>query len=288
MSASAKKTYRPETRLVQSGTLALAIRRNVRGDVSDSRLCLRHRGAGRGALQGRRSRLSVFALRQSDRRHVRAAHGGVRRRRGRARHRHRHGRGHHLAGRPAQGRRSRGGVESHVRLLPLRRRGLSAALRRRLDLGRRLQSRRLEKCGAAEHQDVLSRKPDQSGARSHRHRRSGEDRARGRRHLGGRQCVRHAAVPEPARARRRLRRLFGDQAHRRAGALPRRRRARLAEIHHGQDPCADPPDRAVDVAVQRLGAAQEPGDARGARAAADRQRRDCRGGARRASRRSRA
>ncbi len=43
------------------------------------------------------------------------------------------------------------------------------------------------------------------------------------------------------------------------------------------------PDRPVDVAVQRLGAAQEPGDAGGAGAAADRQRGDARGGARRAS-----
>ena len=57
--------------------------------------------------------------------------------------------------------------------------------------------------------------------------------ARGRRHLGGRQCLCHAAVPEPARARRRLRGLFGHQAHRRAGPLLGRRRAGLAEIHYG-------------------------------------------------------
>ena len=56
----------------------------------------------------------------------------------------------------------------------------------------------------------------------------------------------------------RLRRLFGDQAHRRTGTLPRRRHSRLAKIHHGQDPRAASPDRAVDVAVQCLGPAQEP------------------------------
>ena len=59
------------------------------------------------------------------------------------------------------------------------------------------------------------------------------------------------------------------------------------EIHPGQHPQSDPADRPVALAVQRLGAAQGPGDAAGARAAADRHRRDGRGRAGRDIRRSR-
>ena len=77
-----------------------------------------------------------------------------------------------------------------------------------------------------------------------------------------------------ARARRRLRRLFGDQAHRRPGPLPRRRDPRLGEIHPGQCAQSDPPDRPVDLAVQRLGAAEGARDAERARAPPDRDRGD--------------
>ena len=79
---------------------------------------------------------------------------------------------------------------------------------------------------------------------------------RGRRDAGGRQRVRDADVSKPAQIRRRLRGLFGDQAYRRAGALPRRRDPRVREIHPGQCPYADPPDRAVALAVQRMGLAE--------------------------------
>ena len=44
---------------------------------------------------------------------------------------------------------------------------------------------------------------------------------RGRRHGGRRQRLRHAGVLAPARARRRRRRVLGDQAHRRPGARAR-------------------------------------------------------------------
>ena len=70
---------------------------------------------------------------------------------------------------------------------------------------------------------------DQPDARGHRHRRGRGDRARGRCDARRRQCLRDADLAEPARARRRLRRLFGDQAHRRAGPLPRRRHPGVAE-----------------------------------------------------------
>ena len=50
----------------------------------------------------------------------------------------------------------------------------------------------------------------------------GEDRARGGRHPRGRQRLRHADLPAPPGARRRLRRLLGHQAYRRPRPLPRR------------------------------------------------------------------
>ena len=174
-------------------------------------------------------------------------------------------------------------AQGAVRLMPLRGGGFPAALRRRLDAGRRHRPEAVEERGAAEHQDLLPRDPDQSEPRDHRHRRGGEDRACGGRDAGGRQRVRDAAVPAPARARRRLRRLFGDQAHRRPGPLPRRRGARLGEVHPGQRAQPDPADRAVDLAVQRLGAAQGARDAERARAPADRHGRDRRGRAGRSS-----
>ena len=76
----------------------------------------------------------------------------------------------------------------------------------------------------------------------------------------------------PLDARRRLRGLFGDQAHRRPGPRARRRHPGLGKIHHGSRAPDHPPDRAVAVAVQRLGDAERAGDAVGARAAADRKR----------------
>ena len=83
-------------------------------------------------------------------------------------------------------------------------------------------------------------------------------------------------LPEPARTGRRLRGLFDHQAHRRPGPLPRRRHPGLAEIHHRQHPHLHPADRTFDVAVQCLGDAQGTGDAAGAGAPADRHRdRDC-------------
>ena len=91
----------------------------------------------------------------------------------------------------------------------------------------------VEEGGDEEHQDVLPGEPDQSQSRSARHRGDRQDRARRRRDAGGRQRVLDAAVPAAARARRRLRGLFGDQAHRRPGPLPRRRDPRLREVHHG-------------------------------------------------------
>ena len=54
------------------------------------------------------------------------------------------------------------------------------------------------------------------------------------------------------------------------GPLPRRHHSGIGEIHSGQHPPVHPPDRSVDVAVQRLGAAQRVGDPASARAAPER------------------
>ncbi len=252
---------------------ALAVRRNVRGAVSHAGLRLRQLRAGGGALQGRGSGLPVFPLRQSDRGHAGKPDGGVRGRGGGARHCDRHGGGDAGAGRTGEGRRSCRGLARAVRLLPLRRRGLPATLRRDLDHCRRQRPAGVARRRAAQHQDVLPRKPDQPDARGARHRGDREDRPCRRRDARGRQRVLDAAVAEPARTGRGLRGLFGDQAHRRPGPLSRRADPRLREVHHGQRPCAAAADRPVDVAVQRLGHAQRAGNAAGARASADRKRR---------------
>jgi hypothetical protein len=110
-----------------------------------------------------------------------------------------------------------------VRLLSLHRRGPPAALWRRVDAGRRHRLRRMAG-GQAQHQSLLPGKPGQPDAGGDRHRRRRRDRQGGRRQADRRQRLRDAAVPAPARTRRRRRGLFGHQAHRRAGALSRRPR----------------------------------------------------------------
>src|ERR1700730_6913209 len=95
----------------------LGIRRNVRGAVSHPRLCLRQRRAMRGAGQGRRPRLHLFALLQSDDFDVRAADDRARRRRSRPLDRNRHGRGNDRGARPAEGRRSFRGLQGDARLI---------------------------------------------------------------------------------------------------------------------------------------------------------------------------
>ena len=217
--------YRPETRLVHAGTL-----RSQFGETSEALFLTQGYVYDSSAQAERRfkneepgyqySRFSNPTVAMFEAR-MAVARG----RRSRARDRDRHGGGDGRAARPAQGRRSRRRREGAVRLVPLRGRGFPAALRHRLDAGRRHRSRSMEERGAAEHQDLLPRKPDQSDARGHRHRGGRRDRACGRRDARRRQRVRDAAVADAARARRGLRRLFGDQAHRRTGPLPRRRRS---------------------------------------------------------------
>ena len=267
MSASASHKYRPETRLVQSGIL-----RSQFGETSEALFLTqgyvydnsaqaeaRFKGEDPGYQYSRFANptVNMFEQRMAEFEGAEAAratatgmaavtlaHDG-----------------------PGQGRRPCRRLQGDLRLVPLRGRGLPAALRRDLDDRRRLRSRRLARGDAAEHQDLLSRNADQSQSRSARHRRDRQDRARSRRDARRRQRVLDAAVAEPARARRRLRGLFHHQAHRRPGPLPRRRHPRLAEIHHRPHPHLHPADRPFDVAVQCLGHAQGTGDAGGARRA---------------------
>jgi len=148
MSASAKKTYRPETRLVQSGTL-----RSQFGETSEALFLTqgyvydtaaqaeaRFKGDDPGYQYSRfanptvdmfERRMAAFEGAEA----ARATATGM-------------AAVDAFAGRPGQGRRSRRRLEGDVRLLPLRRRGLPAALRRYFDAGRRLQSRRLAQRGA--------------------------------------------------------------------------------------------------------------------------------------------
>ena len=261
MDASVERRYRPETRLVHAGTHALAVRRDVGGAVPHPGLRLRQRRAVRGALQGRGAGLPLFALLQSDGRDVRGAHGRVRRRRGRARDRDRHGGGDDGADRPAQGRRSRGRRQGAVRLVPLRGRGFPAALRRRLDAGRRHRSRPVAQGGAAQHQGVLPREPDQSDARSaSTSPRSPRSPTRPARRWWSTTCSRRRSGRARSRSApiassiRRPSTSTGRAAVSAASSWRRRNSSRTTST-------AAAPDRPVDVAVQRLGAAEGPGDA---------------------------
>ena len=129
-----------------------------------------------------------------------------------------------------QGRRPRRRGAGAVRLLPLRGRGAPAALRRRLDAGRRHRPRRsgARRCGRTPRPSSWKARPIPT-LEVHRHRGGRQDRARGRRDAGRRQRVRDAAAARsPLELGADMRRLFGHQAHRRPGPLPRRRHPRLA------------------------------------------------------------
>ena len=217
-----------ETRLVHAGTL-----RSDFGETSEALFltagaCLRERRAMRGALQGRGSGLHLLALLEPDRRHVRGAHGGARRRRGGARHRDRHGGGDGLAPGPApapaitSSRRAQlFGSCRYVceELLP--RFGIASTLvdGTRLDAWRAAVRPETKAFFLESPTNPTLDLVDIAGVAEIAH----AARANARR----RQCLRDAALAEPAEARRRLRRLFGDEAYRRAGALPWRRDPRL-------------------------------------------------------------
>ena len=100
--------------------------------------------------------------------------------------------------------------------------------------------------------------PDAGTGRPAGGRRTG---ACGRRDRRGGQRVRHAAVAAAAEAGRRCRGLFLHQAHRRAGPRAGRRGAGQQEMDQRRAAAVHPQHRPGAVAVQRLGAAEGPGDA---------------------------
>ena len=175
-----------------------------------------------------------------------------------------------------QGRRPRGRRQGAVRLLPLGDRGMAAALRRDVDVGRRHRSRCMAKGGAEKYQGVLSGDADQSDAgglsTSPRSRKSRTMPAPSwwsttcspRRSIRARSSSAPTAwsIPRPSTSTARAACLGGVIL----GS------EKLILDHYAQVYAAD---RAVAVAVQCLGAAQGPGDAAGAGAPADR---NCRRG----------
>ena len=120
-------------------------------------------------------------------------------------------------------------AQGAVRLLPLRGRGPAAALRHRLDAGRRHRSRRSgeARCGRTPRSSSSKARPIRRSKCS-TSRRSPRSRTRPARRSSSTMCSRRRSCRSPLEARRRLRRLFRDQAHRRPGPLPRRRHPRLA------------------------------------------------------------
>ena len=235
--ASPTAHYRPETRLVHSGTL-----RSQFGETSEALfltqgLCLRQRRAMRGALQGRGPRLSsiraipIPTISMFERRMIELEGAEAARATAtgmaavttailaplKA--------GDHVVAAKAMFGSCRYVVED---LLP--RYGIY------LHAGRRPRSRPVEEGDAAEHQKLLPGKPDQSDARRARYRRHRRDRASGRRAADRRQRVRDADLAEPADARRRCRGVFRDQAYRRPGPLPRRHHPVVGSLHRRAHP----------------------------------------------------
>ena len=115
--------------------------------------------------------------------------------------------------------------------------------------------------------DVL-REPVEPGDGDHRSRRGGAADPSRRRHFCRRQCVRDAAAAKAAGARRRCRRLFGDQAYRRPGQGARRRDPVQQRLPQERSRPVLPAYRAVAEPVQRLAAAEGPRNLGAARRAA--------------------
>ena len=178
---------RPATRLVHGGTVRTPFGETsealflTQGFVYDSAEAAeaRFKGEEPGFIYARFSNPTVTD--------VRGAHGAARRRRGCPRDGLGHGGRHGIADGPGQGRRPCRRCEGAVRLLPLRRRGPAAALRRRLHPRRRRGSRPVARRPAPEHQDPVPGIADEPDARAGRHRGSRRDRARGRRDARRRQ-----------------------------------------------------------------------------------------------------
>ena len=207
-------------------------------------------------------------------RHVPEPHGAARRRRGGAGLFDRHVGGHQCGDEPGAGRRPYRRRARAVRRLPLRGRGLHAALRRRLDAGRRPRPGQFRKGDAAKHQAGVHRDADQSDAGAGRHRRRGRrSPTRTAPSSSSTTCLPPRCYQQPLELGADLvtysatkhidgqGRTLGGVVLGSQGA-DRRRRAHAAA-----------PDRPVALAVQRLGAAQGPRNPAAARPPDERERR---------------
>ena len=257
---------------------ALGFRRDLGGFVSHPGLCLQQR-RGRGRPLHRRGRgLSVQPFRQSDRRHVRAAHGPARRRRSRARDRDRHGGGDRGADGAGAGRRPCGRRAAIVRLLPLYRHRPSAAFRRRnrpwSTASTSTHGRR--RCGPTPKPPFWKARPIPPSACSTSRRSQTIVHSVGATLVVdnvfatplmqkplelGADCVVYSATKH-----------IDGQGRCLGGVM-----LGSKDVHREPDPQFHPPDRAVAVALQRLGAAERAGDPAAARRPSAGQRRENRG-----------
>ena len=170
-------TLRPATQLVHGGSLrsqfaetseALFLTQGYLYDTMEEAEA-RFKGDMPGFIYSR------FA--NPDGRDVRKAHGAARGRGVGARHRKRHGGGDRGADGTVEGGRPYRRRARAVRLVSICGRRAAAAFRRRIDAGRWRRPIRLARGDARQHQDHLSREPDQSDFGAGGHRGSGEDRA---------------------------------------------------------------------------------------------------------------
>ena len=144
-------TLRPATQLVHGGSMRSQFEETSEALFLTQGYLYDTMEQAEARFKGDDAGLHLFALRQPDRGDVRKAHGAAGRRRGRARDGERHGGGDGGADGPVEGGRPCRRRQGAVRLVSLRRRGTAAALRRRLDAGRRQRSRGLARGDAAEH-----------------------------------------------------------------------------------------------------------------------------------------
>ena len=155
-------------------------------------------------------------------------------------------------------------AQGAVRLLPLRGRGSAAALRHRLDAGRRHRPRRsgARRCGRTPRPSSWKARPIRR-SRSSTSPRSRRSRTRPARRSSSttcspRRCCRARSSSAPTASS--IRRPSTSTARAAASAAS----SCVGEVHRTTMCTVAPPDRPVAVAVQRLGAAQGAGDAAGA------------------------
>ncbi len=165
-------------------------------------------------------------------------------------------------------RRSCGGGSRPVRLLPLRGGGAAAALRRRLDAGRRPRSRRLARAVRPEPRSFSSKARPTPTLEVIDIAAVAEIAKRPARSSSWTTSSRPPLFQKPLQLGADCVTYSATKHNRRPGPLPWRRDPRVRGIHPDQRPHAAPADRPGHVPLQRLGVAEGAGDAAAARAPA--------------------